>query len=507
MAKPVFTLEWSPTTRPAETPVWVNISSRLMWFDLTRGRQNEYDRIEMGQLRCRLKNDDRAFDAKYTAGIYYPNVKQMKRFRLSATIDAITYRLFTGYLQDLPRRRRGNTWAEVEILCVDGFEQLRAAPLVSSFATLTTALTGTNNDLAFTAVARGAGGNAITVSYVVAGTNTPLTVSVAGTAITVNVATDGAGAATSTAADVMSVLNTNVNSSALIVAALASGNDGTGIVTALAATALAGGTFVQQLSGARINAALDAVSHLAAERSIDAGQSVIPASTFDPEEAVKVLDHVQDVAVDAELGLFFMRGDGFAIFRDRHALLKVPYTTSQGVFSDKPVGSELPYADIVPINEARKIVNDWTITREGDATGVQKVDPTSQLDYFPRADAKTILVTSVAEAEAQAEFRLARTKEPLQRYERVKLRPGDNTNLWKQVLGREIGDRITVKESPPGGGSANVEDAHIQGIQLECDQNAGDATCEWSLFGADASGYLVLDDATNGKLDTGKLAY
>jgi hypothetical protein len=108
-------------------------------------------------------------------------------------------------------------------------------------ATLTTALTGANNDLVFTARTAGPGGNSITVSYVVAGNNTPLTVAVAGFAITVNVATDGGGAPTSTASQVLAALQGNQDTAALVSVALAPGNDGSGLVAALAATPLAGG--------------------------------------------------------------------------------------------------------------------------------------------------------------------------------------------------------------------------------------------------------------------------
>lgn len=108
-------------------------------------------------------------------------------------------------------------------------------------ATLTTALAGANDDLTFTAVVAGPGGNSVTVAYVVAGASTPLSVSVAGFAVTVNVATDGASAATSTASQVLSALQGNADASALVAVALATSNNGTGIVAALSATALAGG--------------------------------------------------------------------------------------------------------------------------------------------------------------------------------------------------------------------------------------------------------------------------
>lgn len=114
-----------------------------------------------------------------------------------------------------------------------------------STASLTTALAGTNNDLTFTAKAGApsyAAGNSVRVRYVVAGASTPLTVSVSGSDITVNVATNGASAATSTGSQVRDAVNGSAPAAALVTAANATGNDGTGVVTALAFTSLTGGT-------------------------------------------------------------------------------------------------------------------------------------------------------------------------------------------------------------------------------------------------------------------------
>ena len=110
-------------------------------------------------------------------------------------------------------------------------------------ATLTTALPGDNNDLTYTADTWGPNGNNIRITYVVAGLSTPLSVSVAGNDIAVNIATDAGGAATSTAAQVRDAVNGDPGASALVTAANASGNDGTGVVDGPLATltaALAG---------------------------------------------------------------------------------------------------------------------------------------------------------------------------------------------------------------------------------------------------------------------------
>lgn len=117
----------------------------------------------------------------------------------------------------------------------------QAAGSYDTAATLTTSLTGTNNDLKYTAAAATSGGNDTRVRYVVSGNNTALSVSVSGSDITVNVATDGSGNPTSTAAQVRTAVNASGPASALVSAADAPGNDGTGVVTALAYTNLTGG--------------------------------------------------------------------------------------------------------------------------------------------------------------------------------------------------------------------------------------------------------------------------
>lgn len=111
-------------------------------------------------------------------------------------------------------------------------------------ATLTTALAGANNDLKLTAPRPGVGGNSITVTYVVAGANTPLTVTRSGNAVTVNVATNGSSVATSTAAQVRDAINNTADIGFVLKAENAPANDGTGVVTALGTTSLAGGDYI-----------------------------------------------------------------------------------------------------------------------------------------------------------------------------------------------------------------------------------------------------------------------
>lgn len=109
-------------------------------------------------------------------------------------------------------------------------------------ASLTTNLTGANNDFVVTAKQAGVIGNHIEVALVdPAGNDQALAVTVADGVITVSLATGPAGAITSTAANVIAAINGNADAKKLVVASLKAANDGTGVVTALAAANLTGG--------------------------------------------------------------------------------------------------------------------------------------------------------------------------------------------------------------------------------------------------------------------------
>lgn len=103
-------------------------------------------------------------------------------------------------------------------------------------ATLTTGTPGADR-IVWTAKTPGAAGNAITIAMIASGNDTPLSVEVAGQAITVNLATDSEGSATSTAAQVVAAVTAHAGASELIAAA----STDPGFVDAAASTHLTGG--------------------------------------------------------------------------------------------------------------------------------------------------------------------------------------------------------------------------------------------------------------------------
>lgn len=109
-------------------------------------------------------------------------------------------------------------------------------------ASLVTGLVGSNNAIRWTADEPGEAGEDIRVALVDPAANSQaLAVDVDGDDITVSLATDGAGAIVSTAAQVIAAVNEHDTASQLVTAANAGVSNGTGVVTAVGLTPLAGG--------------------------------------------------------------------------------------------------------------------------------------------------------------------------------------------------------------------------------------------------------------------------
>jgi len=110
--------------------------------------------------------------------------------------------------------------------------------VLSVFEYLTTNLAGTNNDLTF--FARLSGDQNITITFVdPGGATSSLSVEVVDTDITVTLAR-AASAIISKASEVKAAIEASPEASALVSVILAAGNDGTGVVTAMTSTPLAG---------------------------------------------------------------------------------------------------------------------------------------------------------------------------------------------------------------------------------------------------------------------------
>ena len=115
-------VEWSPTTGPGDSPVWVDITEYVRSGSIDRGRQSEFDRTSAGKLRLSLLNMDRNFDPEYNS-----NATVNKRIRVSCTDGAAVgnlIRLFDGWIDAMPQSYVPPNLATVELEATDGFKLL-----------------------------------------------------------------------------------------------------------------------------------------------------------------------------------------------------------------------------------------------------------------------------------------------------------------------------------------------------------------------------------------------
>lgn len=269
---------------------------------------------------------------------------------------------------------------------------------------------------------------------------------------------------------------------------------------------LPGATYPSETTGARINRVLNAAGWPAGLRNIATGTSTVQAYTFADTDNVTALPHIQSME-QAENGLFFIAGDGTATFYDRNTLQSSPHTVSQVTISDRTADvtggiAGITYSDSVPSFDVDLIVNDWIVTPTGVVTQ-EAIDSTSQAQYGVSSQSITPPLTTAADALALAQVLALTYKQPLLRHDSLTIRPGRSATVWQQVLTRELGDRITVIEHPPGSGMPYDADELIQWINVTVGDDIGDATCEWGTYPASlGANFLVHDDATLGTLDS-----
>jgi hypothetical protein len=198
-----------------------------------------------------------------------------------------------------------------------------------------------------------------------------------------------------------------------------------------------------------------------------------------------------------------MDGGGRVVFRNRQAILTdTRSNTSQATFGS----GGLPYQDVTLAYDDTTLVNSSQVTREGGTTQTAS-DATSIAAYLTHTSTQDgLLMENDTEAQSYAQFIVFIGKDPELRFTQLVVYPQrDPTNLWPQVLGREIGDRITVELDPPGGGDTISRDVFIRGMEHAV--SPGSWVTTWTLQSATKYAFFVLDSATIGTLDANALGY
>jgi hypothetical protein len=528
--------------------VWTDVSAYVRGASTRRGRSNEYSDVEAGTATVTLNNRDRRFDPLHATGPHFGNLKPMRRLRLSATYAAVTYRLFTGYVEKWPQNWR-HTDQTVELTAVDGFEPLsndqwtidQAATDVAPNAAADQAfgrLTAGQAQQAAQSITAAANATLHAVTVKLRTTKPPYHVPTGN--VLVDILSDVGGspgvvvrsaeviAASAVGADYKEIrvpFGFEIASGTVywVRVAVASGASDTahywcaydssnpyasGSLKTYDGTTWAsvtGDAFLKaeisvsaELSGARVGRVLDEASWPAGDRAVDVGQSVVQAGLF----SGSALSMINDVA-RAENGVFFMSADGKATFHNRHK--RVTTLTSEATLGDAG-GSEVGYVGIGGSYDVVSLHNYARVTIAGSSVLHVGEDATSQADYLRRDFERSgLLLQSEAEAEDFADWVVFRDKDPVLRFDSVQLMPdGSPSVAWPKALALELGDRITVVRRPMNVGAAISVDQNVEQIAHTITPSAWAVSLGVSPV---PTASFILDHATQGVLDTSRLGF
>jgi hypothetical protein len=258
------------------------------------------------------------------------------------------------------------------------------------------------------------------------------------------------------------------------------------------------GAAAGQLSGARVDALLNAVEWPVSLRNIDVGESTLQA---DPGTSRNVLEALQTVE-NSEFGGIFIDGESRINFVDRNSLITRP-ATSVYTFSD--TGSNISYTNAVVAFDDTTIANDVTVNRLG-GTAQNVFDQPSIDKYFLHSGIREgILVQTDTESLNQARGILATRKDPEVRIDSIQLNLYDDSNPNKPLAGVDIDllDGITVIKTMPGSSSV-TQPSLVNAIHHDITKSSWMTTLYTSeplLAG------FVLDSAISGILGEDVLSY
>jgi hypothetical protein len=228
----------------------------------------------------------------------------------------------------------------------------------------------------------------------------------------------------------------------------------------------------QELSSDRVSRILNTIGFPSALRSIDTGtKQVISQAT-----STNVLTALKECEL-AENGQFFISKDGKATFRNRaYKFTNALATTSQATFDNS--GSNLPYTNVVLSFDDDEVINSYSWTRSGGTTQFI-ADSDSVLRFTALGSSQSTINTSDSDVLSIIQQKLSETAIPIIRIDKL-----DNTSIWVQALGREIGDRITVNIVNTDGSTLSDE-LFIESISHSV--NASSQTWNWTLTLSPAS--------------------
>ena len=258
------------------------------------------------------------------------------------------------------------------------------------------------------------------------------------------------------------------------------------------------GTSAGQLSGARINALLDAISWPNSMRDVDAGLTTMQA---DPGTARTSLAAMQTVEI-SEYGALYVDAAGSFVFQDRNVTAGSTGLTPT-VFNDD--GSDISYFNAVWRLDDTLVYNSASITRTGGTAQVAIDQPSIDKYFIHSYNQQNLLMQTDAVALDYAQAYVASRAETSIRCDAIQLDLyTDNYNLGIiAALSLDYFDPVTITTNQPGG-STLTKTLQVFGVAMSITPNSWKTTL--TTLEPIIDGF-ILNSAIYGLLDSGVLSY
>lgn len=286
-------------------------------------------------------------------------------------------------------------------------------------------------------------------------------------------------------------------------------------------------------TGTRIGRILDAVGRPATMRALDTGLSTCSSTVFG-DFALTLINQV----VETELGFFFQDTSGVLQFKDRYAPLNDSVSTAvQATISD--LGTDVDMLTMDRRRGMNTVYNDATITRSAPPVppavpnlrlfprgplrftqareAVEKplsqnyLDSTSKTAYGLRSypGSPGSLLRADQYAWGMASWLVSRYKNPADITSRVEVDAAQNgTSLWATLLSLDLLYRIRLKRTYGVPTTvAHDKELLICGISEEISPDSWHFTFNTLDPGRLVEYRFILDDSTDGKLNTSQLGF
>jgi len=375
------------------TAVIVDVSDVVDSIQTIRGRNPQADQFQTGSLTMRIVDQNGDFNPQNPSSPYYNLLTPMRKVQITATYNAVTYPIFSGFI-----------------------------------TTYTTTTPKNANDVVYTTI---------------------------------------------TAVDAFRLAqNAQISTVA--------------------------GTSAGQLSGARINALLDAISWPTSMRDVDAGLTTMQA---DPGTARTSLAAMQTVET-SEYGALYVDAAGSFVFQDR-AVTAGSTGKAPVVFNDN--GTDISYFDAVWRLDDTLVYNSASITRTG-GTAQTAINQASIDKYFIHSyNQQNLLMQTDAVALDYAQAYVASRAETSIRCDAIKLDlyTDNYTAGTVAALGLDYFDPVTITTNQPGG-STLTKTLQVFGVAQSITPNSWKTTL--TTLEPIIDGF-ILDSAIYGLLNSGVLSY